>query len=450
MKKTGYIISLPLALLLGACGIYSKYDGAKVEYDTTRMVAVDSLSEPLSSMSWRELFPDPYLTSWIDRGLEANTDLRIAQLNVDKAAATYGASKLAFLPSLSIGAEASTGNKSDSRFQIGPSASWELDIFGKQRNLKLGAEAAFYASESYRQAVQTSLVATIAESYYALLMLDTQLEISERTLKIWDHNIRALRALKRAGSANEAGVLQATANKLKVESSVRTLREKIVQQENAVRSLLLSPDMEMTRSKLDVQHFSDSIASGVSVELLSNRPDVRAAEYELQKAFYDVNVSRSAFYPTLKLSGNAGWSTSSGSGIANPSAWIANAIGSLTAPIFDRGTNKTNLKISKAQYEAASLKYQQTLLDAGMEVNNALTAWQSARERLEIDADQILVLEKAVRTTQLLMRNSPTNYLEVLTAQQRLLEAQLTETADRYSEIQAVISLYHALGGGRD
>ena len=179
------------------------------------------------------------------------------------------------------------------------------------------------------------------------------------------------------------------------------------------------------------------------------RSDVLAAEYELQKAFYDVNVSRSAFYPSLKLSGNAGWSTSWGSGIANPSSWITNAIASLAAPVFDRGTNNANLKISKAQYEIASLKFQQALLDAGMEVNDALTAWQSARDRLKIDAEQITVLEKAVRTTQLLMRNSPTNYLEVLTAQQRLLEAQLTETADRYSEIQAVIRLYHALGGGR-
>lgn len=436
-------------MLPGACGIYSKYDRPAVEYDTARLVVTDSLNEPLSALSWRELFADSCLVSWIDRGLEANTDLRVAQLNVDKAAATLGASKLAFLPSLGLNAEASAGTKSDSRFQVGPSASWELDIFGKQRNLKKSAEAAFYASEAYRQAVQTSLIASVAEGYYNLLMLDNQLEISERTLRIWEHNIRTLQALKRAGRTNEAGELQARANKLKVESSIRTLREQIAIQENAMRSLLLSPDMDMTRGVLAMQHFPDSIASGVSVELLSNRPDVLAAEFDLQKAFYDVNVSRSAFYPSLKLSGNAGWSTTSGSGIANPSAWIANAIGSLTAPIFDRGTNNANLKISKVQYEIASLKFRQTLFDAGMEVNDALINWQTARERLKIDAEQIAVLEKAVRTTQLLMRNTPTNYLEVLTAQQRLLEAQLTETADKYDEIQAVIKLYHALGGGK-
>lgn len=435
-------------MLPGACGIYSNYNGPAVEYDTAQLAATDSLSEPLSALPWRELFADPYLTAWIERGLEANTDLRVAQLNVDKAAATLGASKLAYLPSVGLNVEASAGTKADSRLQVGPSASWEIDIFGKQRNLKKSAEAAFYASESYRQAVQTSLIASVAEGYYNLLMLDDQLEISERTLKIWEHNIRTLKALKRAGRTNEAGELQATANKLKVESSTRALREQIAIQENAIRSLLLSPGMDMTRGELKLQNFPDSIASGVSVELLSNRPDVLVAEFDLQKTFYDVNVSRSTFYPSLKLSGNAGWSTTSGSGIANPSAWIANAIGSLTAPIFDRGTNNANLKISKAQYEIASLKFQQTLLDAGMEVNDALINWQTARERLKIDAEQIEVLEKAVHTTQLLMRNSPTNYLEVLTAQQRLLEAQLTETADKYSEIQAVITLYHALGGG--
>lgn len=449
MRKAIYIVALHLAFMTSACALYSKFDRPEVEYDTARLLNADASGQPLSVMSWRELFADSCLMAWIERGLEANTDLRVAQLNVEKAAAIYGASKLAYLPSLGLNADASAGNKTDSRFQIGPSASWEIDIFGKQRNLKKAAEAAFYASEVYKQAVQTSLIASIAEGYYNLLMLDNQLEISERTLKIWEYNIRAMKALKRAGRSNEAGQLQATANKLKVENSARSLREQIAVQENIVKSLLLNPAMDMRRGKLSLQSFPDSVASGVSVELLSNRPDVQAAEYDLQKAFYDVNVSRAAFYPSIKLSGNAGWSTSSGGGIANPSAWIANALGSLTAPIFDRGTNNANLKISKAQYEIASLKFQQTLLDAGMEVNDALIAWQTARDRLKIDADQITILEKAVHTTQLLMRNSPTNYLEVLTAQQRLLEAQLAETADRYSEIRAVIRLYHAIGGGQ-
>lgn len=448
MKKTIYPVLLTVPLLFSGCGLYSKFESEPIEYDTERICVIDSINEPLSSVSWRELFNDKYLAAWIDSGLKSNTDLRIARLNVEKAAATLTASRLAFLPSVNLGAEGSAGYKSDNRFQVGPSATWEIDIFGKQRNLKLGAEASFNVSDAYRQAVQTSLIATIAEGYYTLLMLDEQLTISERTIKTWDENIRALQALKRAGRTNEAAVLQARANRMRVENSALTLKSQIAEQENSIRSLLLDPEANMTRGKLSQQIFPDTLSSGITLELLSNRPDVRAAEFELQKSFYDINVARAAFYPSLTLSGNAGWATSSGVGIGNPSSWIANAIGSLAAPLFNRGTNNANLKISKAQYEIASLNFQQKLLDAGMEVNNALTAWQTAHQRLVLDKKQIVALKGAVHNTRLLMRNTSTNYLEVLTAQQRLLEAEITEAADRYDEIQAVISLYHALGGG--
>lgn len=448
MKKTIYPVLLTVSLLFSGCSLYSKFESHPIEYEAEQICVIDTINEPLSSVPWRELFNDEYLVAWIDSGLKSNTDLRIAQLNVEKAAATLSASRLAFLPSVNLGAEGSAGYKSDNRFQIGPSATWEIDIFGKQRNLKLGAEASFNASDAYRQAVRTSLVATIAEGYYTLLMLDEQLDISERTLKTWDENIRVLQALKRAGRTNEAAVLQARANRMRVENSALTLKNQIAEQENAIRSLLLDPGANMTRGKLSQQIFPYTLSSGITLELLSNRPDVRAAEFELQKAFYDINVARAAFYPSLTLSGNAGWVTSSGVGVGNPSSWIANAVGSLAAPLFNRGTNNANLRISKAQYEIASLNFQQKLLDAGMEVNNALSAWQTAHQRLILDKKQIVALKGAVHNTRLLMRNTSTNYLEVLTAQQRLLEAEITEAADKYDELQAVISLYHALGGG--
>lgn len=448
MKRIAYIILMAAPLIFSGCGLYSKFENTPVEYDANALCRIDSINTPLSAVSWKELFADKYLRAWIDSGLVRNTDLRIARLNTEKAAATLSASKLAFLPSVNLGVDASVGHKADRRFQIGPSASWEIDIFGRQRNLKLGAEASLHAAEAYNQAVRTSLIATIAEGYYTLLMLDEQLEISERTIKTWDENIRVLQALKRAGRTNEAAVLQARANRMKVENSALTLKSQIIEQENAIRSLLLDPKASMTRGKLAEQKFPDSLSAGISLDLLSNRPDVRAAEYELANSFYNINVARAAFYPSLTLSGNAGWTTSSGASVGNPSSWIANAIGSLMAPLFNRGTNNANLRISKAEYEIASLNYQQKLLDAGMEVNNALKDWQTAQQRLILDKKQIVALKGAVHNTRLLMRNTSTNYLEVLTAQQRLLEAEITEAADRYGEIQAVISLYHALGGG--
>lgn len=449
MNRLHIFSTLTLLLpLLSGCGLYSGYERPAIGYDAEHMCLPDSVCSPLAAMSWRELFTDEYLSAWIDSGLNSNTDLRIAALKVDEARATLSASRLAFLPSVSLSADGSVGSGSADRFSIGPSASWEIDAFGKQRNLKMGAEASWFASQAYRQAVQSQLVATIAEGYYTLLMLDEQLSISERTLTTWDENIRVLQALKRAGRTNEAAVLQARANRMRVESSTLTLRNQIAEQENAIRSLLLDPDADMARGSLREQSFPESLSAGIPLDLLSNRPDVREAEYRLQKSFYDINVARAAFYPSITLSGNAGWTTSSGA-VGNPSSWIANALGSVVAPIFNRGTNKANLDIARARYEENLLDFRQKLLDAGMEVNNALIAWQTANGRLALDRKQIVALKGAVHNTRLLMRNTTTNYLEVLTAQQRLLEAELSEASDRFDVIRSVISLYHALGGGR-
>ena len=430
MNRLHIFSALTLLLpLLSGCGLYSGYERPAIGYDAEHMCLPDSVCSPLAAMSWRELFTDEYLSAWIDSGLNSNTDLRIAALKVDEARATLSASRLAFLPSVSLSADGSVGSGSADRFSIGPSASW-------------------FASQAYRQAVQSQLVATIAEGYYTLLMLDEQLSISERTLTTWDENIRVLQALKRAGRTNEAAVLQARANRMRVESSTLTLRNQIAEQENAIRSLLLDPDADMARGSLREQSFPESLSAGIPLDLLSNRPDVREAEYRLQKSFYDINVARAAFYPSITLSGNAGWTTSSGA-VGNPSSWIANALGSVVAPIFNRGTNKANLDIARARYEENLLDFRQKLLDAGMEVNNALIAWQTANGRLALDRKQIVALKGAVHNTRLLMRNTTTNYLEVLTAQQRLLEAELSEASDRFDVIRSVISLYHALGGGR-
>ncbi len=448
LKDIGKILmTATLLLATGGCGLYTDYKRPQIGYDLAEVSVSDSVLPPLSAMSWRELLQDQELTRLIETGLQSNTDLRIAKLKVDEAAATLNASRLAMLPSAGINADGRVGTSSSS-FSITPTASWEIDVFGKQRNLRKGAEASVEASEAYRQAVQTSLIAAIAEGYYTLVMLDEQLSISERTLKTWDENIRALQALKRAGRTNEAAVLQARANRLQVENSALNLRKQILLQENALKALLLKPDLEITRGKFSGQTFPEVLSTGLAVEVLSNRPDVRQAEYQLRKSFYGVNVARAAFYPSLTLSGSAGWTTSSGS-VGNPSAWVANAVGSLAAPLFTRGTNKANLEIAKAEYEIASLQFQQKLIDAGMEVNNALSAWQTARNRLNIDRKQIVALKGAVHNTRLLMRHTDkTNYLEVLTAQQRLLDAELTEVNDTYIAIQSVIALYHALGGG--
>ena len=331
-------------------------------------------------------------------------------------------------------------------FSSSLNASWETDIFGSLRNSKKKAQAALEQSKVYKHAVQTQLVATIAESYYSLLGLDEQLSISRRTLTTWDENIRTLDALKRAGKTNEAAVLQAKANKYSVEADVLTLEKKIMEMENSFCALIGVVPMPIERSSLSEQELPVELSAGVPAELLSRRPDVRQAELTLTQCHYSKNIAKAAFYPNVTLSGTLGWT--SGNVSVNPGSLIANLLASLTQPVFGRGVNKARMMTAQAQYEQAAYSFRQCLLDAGVEVNNALTMWQTAQKRVEIVKKQIVSLQAAVWNTQLLMKHGNTNYLEVLTAQKNLLQAELTETSDRLDEIRGVINLYHALGGG--
>ena len=439
------IPTLLLLITMSSCNLYKHYERPEIDFVDSLYNRIPTANnyESIASLTWKELFTDTILQNLIEIGLNNNTDLEIARLKVEQAEATLKTSKLALFPSVSLSAQASVKNEGFT-YNITPTASWEIDAFGKLHNTKKGAEAALAATEAYQQAVQTKLIATIADAYYTLLMLDEQLEISKRTLNTWEENIRTLSALKRAGKTNEAAVLQAKANKVNVEGSILTLQKQITVQENSLSALLGLVPQELERNELSQQVFPDTLLMGLPLSSLINRPDVRQAEYKLVEAFYATNVARSYFYPSITLNGNAGWSGISG----NPGDWIFNAVASLVQPIFNKGKNKARLTISESQRQEALLNFRQTLLDAGTEANNALISWQTARKRLDSDKLQIMYLKGAVFNTQLLMKNGQATYIEVLSAQKNLLQAELTETNDKYLEIQSVITLYHALGGG--
>lgn len=439
-------------LTLVSCGVYKPYSRPETEtgglYRDT-VAAVDTST--LAALSWRELFTDPNLQLLIEQGLQHNTDLGIARLQVKEAEAVLMNARQSYLPSLSLSPEGGISRYDGSTaktYNLAATASWELDIFGKTTNAKRGAREALEGSRDYAQAVQTQLIATIADSYYTLLMLDSQLEIGEQTLQSWSGSVRTLEALKKAGQTNDAAVLQARANRMQLEASVVSIRKSIAETENTLSALLALPSQEIPRGTLEESAFPERLSTGVPLLLLSNRPDVRQAEHALAQSFYDTNAARAAFYPSLTLSGTVGWTNNGGGVVMNPGKWLANAIGSLAQPLFNKGTNIANLRIAKARQEEAALRFRQSLLDAGKEVNNALSQWQSARQRIDIGEKQVATLQEAVRKTELLMRHSSTNYLEVLTAQQSLLNAEQTQAQDRFDEIQGVINLYHALGGG--
>lgn len=451
-----YIIPILLiTVLMGSCSIYKDYKRPEVRTDGLygdNIPAGDTAT--IGNLAWRELFTDPSLQSLIEEGLQNNTDIRIARLRTEEAAATLRTSRLAYLPSLSLTPQGTLssfdGQKTTKTYQLSAAASWELDIFGRLTNAKRGARAALEQSDAYRQAVQTQLIATIAGSYYTLLMLDAQVAISEETAANWQENVKTLQALKNAGQTTEAAVAQAEANRLAVGASLKTLLQQLNETENSLCTLLGRTPQAIERGTLAGQQFPQQLAYGVPLQLLSNRPDIHQAEAALAQSFFATNEARAAFYPSLTLSGAAGWTNSGGTAITNPGALLLQAVGSLVQPLFNKGANTARLTIAKARQEEALLTFRQALLNAGAEVNDALIQWQTARDRIQLGEQQITALESAVKSTSLLMQHGTTTYLEVLTAQQSLLQAELTQASNRFDEIQGVINLYHALGGGKE
>lgn len=450
------LLLLTACTLLTGCGVYSSYSRPETIPQTDslyRDIPTNNDTTSFGDMAWRELFTDPALQYLIERGLDNNTDIRSAYLKVTQAEAALTTARLSYLPSFNLALDGTVArfNSSTTRtYTLPVVASWEIDIFGRIRNAKKRAKAAYEQSMEYKQAVKTQLIASIANTYYTLLMLDSQLAISEETARNWKENVSTMQALMDAGMANEAAVSQTQANYYSIEASLFDLKRQIYEVENSLSILLGETPHLIQRSELKDLVLPEQLATGIPVRLLSNRPDVKSAELSLEQAFYTTAEARSAFYPSLVLNGTAGWTNNAGAFILNPGKLLLSAVGSLTQPLFNKGALRANLKISKAQQEEATLAFQQTILNAGTEVINALKQVETARAKTAYRNQQINALETAVESTELLMSHGSSTYLEVLTAQQALLTAQLTRVADRFEEVQGVVNLYHALGGGNN
>lgn len=453
MKKI--ILMSAAALTLSSCGIYKKYQPASTVpeglYGSELSASADTAS--FGNLSWKEVFTDPCLRKLIDSALVRNTDMQTAYLKVQEAEAALLSARLSYLPSLNFTPQGTVssfdGGKATQTYSVPVAASWEIDIFGKLTNAKRQAKAGYEQTKEYAQAVKTQLVAGVANTYYTLLMLDAQHAIAVETEAAWKASVDATRAMKEAGMVTEAALAQTEANYYNIRTTVLDLKEQINMAQNSLCLLLADVPHDIERGTLEGQRLPDSFSVGIPLQMLSNRPDVRSAELALAQSFYGTNAARAAFYPTITLSGSAGWTNSAGSMIVNPGKFLASAVASLTQPLFNRAANIAQLRIAKAQQEEARLAFEQTLLNAGVEVNEALEQYQTARDKAAFYEKQVASLESAARSTQLLMKHGSTTYLEVLTAQQTLLTAQLTQVANRVTEIQGIITLYQALGGGR-
>ena len=438
-------------LSLGSCSLYRTFEAPAVQTENIAGDAVKLQDASAEIPSWRTLFADQHLQALIEKGLESNSDLQILRLKIEQAEAALTASKLAYLPSLAIAAEGGVSKFNGSTAQtyhLPLVTQWELDLFGKIRNSKEQAKSTLLQSEAYEQMVQTQLVASIANGYYTLVMLDDQLRIVRQTIANLKENLAVIIELKKAGMQSEAAVNQATANYFSVQTSEEDLQKQLKIVENSIALLINETPHAMRRSAYnECTALNVELKDKISLTALANRPDVKVAEYNLRRDFYGVNVARAAFYPSISLGGSVGWTNNVGA-VVNPGELLLSAIGSLTQPIFNKGVNRANLKIAHAQYDQSLISFEKALLVAGNEVNDALTECQSSAAKRILRKHQITANEQAVANSIELMKHSSATYLEVLFAQNALLQSQLEDVSDWFEGVRGNVNLYKSLSGG--
>ena len=461
MKTRNLLAILSATALVSSCGLYNKYERPDVNVmglvrDTASVADTLAVSDTASfgNLPWRSVFTDPQLQTLIETGLAHNTDLLNAALNVKMIESQLLSAKLAFLPAVTFSPQGAlsswNGQKPSKTYQLPVTASWSVDIFGKLLSVKRGAQMQLLGMRDYQTAVKTSVISGIANMYYTLLMLDRQQEIVEEmaglTKETWD----MMKLQMQLGRARSTSVQSAEAGYYQVMAQAADIKRQIRETENSLSLLLGQPGQAIARGRLEDQSLPSEFSTGVSLQLLNNRADVHYAEMQLAACFHDVQTARSRFYPGITISGTGAFTNSSGAGIVNPGKWLLSAVGSLTQPIFQNGVLIAGLKVAKAKEEQAYNNWQNAIFKAGNEVSNALVAYNSSAEKAGYEAKQVELYKKTVEDTKQLYTSSGATYLEVISAQSNLLNAEISKVTDELSKMQAVVSLYTALGGGRD
>ncbi len=452
MSYKNLILAAAALLMLSGCGLYKKYESrATVPDDVfgTYINAADSGS--MARLSWREFFTDPQLQELIDSALARNTDLNSARIAIEKAEAMLKASKLGYLPSLSFapsGTVASFNNSAAAwTYSLPLQLSMDFDVFGSITTQKRKSQAVLMQAKIREENVRANLISAVAQKYFMLQVLDRQLEILIQTDSLWNTSLETQKALWENGRTYSTAVNQMESSYLNVKTQIVDVHRNIRGVENSLCALLAIPPQPLSRNAWGSSELPECIQLGVPAELLQYRPDIRMADYAMAEAFYNTQAARQAFYPSITLSGVVGWANSAGAAIVNPGALLLNAVLSLMQPIFSRGKLIANKKVAQLNEKDMQQKYVQTVINAGNQVNEALADCQVAREKHNYYHRQVEVLHDAYTGTHELMDSGKASYLEVLTAQETLLNAQLNEAMNMYKGSQAVIALYIALGG---
>jgi len=456
------LLVILVCLVLSSCGVYNKYE--RPEVDATGLIRdafndLDTLAvqdtASFGNLPWRQVFTDPQLQALIEQGLEKNADLQNAALTVEMYETMLKAAKLAFLPAVQFGSNSGMGSISTlytdpsvttKSYTLPVTASWTLDLFGNILSQKRSTQMKMLGMKDYQMAVRAQVISGIANCYYTLLMLDKQVEIVDEMSRMSKETWEMMKLQHQLGRVRSTGVQSAEAAYLSMQTKANDFKRQIRSTENTLCLLIGQAGQQIPRSTLDQQSLPSEFATGVGVQLLQNRPDVHNAEMNLASCFHDVQTARSQFYPTITIGATGAFTNSNG--VMNPGKWLTTLFGNLTQPIFMRGALTANLKVNQYKYEQAFNSWQKAILSAGNEVSNALVNYNSYDANSKIEAERIIVLAKSVEDTKALYRSSGSSYLEVLTAETNLLNAQLNKVTDDFYKMQAVVSLYTALGGG--
>ena len=461
MKRYNFlIIGLAAVTLTGCKSLYGKYERPAVNTsglirdavnDNDTLAVTDTTS--FANIPWRSVFTDPQLQTLIEKTLANDPDLLNAALNIDMAEAQLKVAKLAFLPGITFTPQGTIstwdGQKANKTYSLPVNASWDANLFGSLTAAKRSTQVSMLQMKDYQVAVQTKLIANVANMYYTLLMLDKQLQIVTDMEKLTKDTWGIMKVqLQTVRGVRSTAVQSAESNYLSVQTQKEDIKRQIRETENSLSLVMGEQAHAISRSTLDAQSLPTTFSTGVGVQLLSNRADVHANEMALANCFYNIEVARSRFYPSLTISASGAYTNSGGMGITNPGKILLSAVGSLTQPIFMKGQLRAGLRVAEDQYKQALNTWQSSVLSAGSEVSNALVLYNASDAKSKLEQKRIAVLKKNVEDTRNLMASAGATYLEVITAQSNLLNAQLNQVQDDFSKMQAVVNLYYALGGG--
>ena len=453
------VIVAAAIIIFSSCNLRQKYVRPQVKTDSLYRGANNKDTTGIANISWKQMFTDQKLQDLLQEGITNSYDLKIAVTRIKQAEANLRQSKAAYLPTLSVEPQytkertsyaegGSFGIFPNNLYELSASASWEIDLWGKLKGAQKAALASLLQSYANRRAVQTQLIANIATDYYNLLAYDKELAITMQTVESYKNDVETNKALKQANRVNEASVAQSEANRYAAEVTIPDLQNNISQTENAICVLIGRQPGTVERDSLGMQQPDTLMQTGLPAQILSNRPDVQEAEFNVRYYFEQINVARAYFYPSLTITAQGGWQAATIGTLFNTGSIFANVVGGLTEPIFNHGLNKQRLRVANAQYDEYVLTFQQTVLGAGQEVSNALYSYQSAKNKTVTRNLQLDAWKRSVDYNRLLLKGGYVTYTDVLTSEQRYLSAQLSSVSDKLQQLSSIVTLYQSLGGG--